>query len=119
MFSAEHYYFILLCAYIPFHFLIQNIFLILQRKARASKKFRNDLLSLAYILINTAPSFTGFSCVGIFLSTNEAQYKLFFLFFIGVAMQFFGRRLRDFIAQKTLPEIKKADSMLDMTWKNK
>lgn len=74
-------------------------------RASVNINLRNDLLSLAYVIIELGPGVTSYSVVEILTnSSDKSQERLTYIFVIGLLLTYFGRKLRDVIATKTKPQ---------------
>jgi hypothetical protein len=102
-------YFTLIVIY-PIYQLLLNIFNVLKIKAKKSIKFRNDLLSFAYLIKDLGPSVSAFSVVELLISSDkEDKITLFLVFIAGIILMIAGRKIRDFIAIKTTENKKSVD----------
>lgn len=91
---------IAIAALIPQYYFVISL---LQR-ASINRKLRNDLLSLAYLVIELGPGISSFSVVEFMIaSSDETQVRLAFIFVVGLIITYLGRKLRDAIATKTTP----------------
>lgn len=79
-------------------------FISLLKRASINRKLRNDLLSFAYTIIELGPSATSYSVVELLTnSSDKTQERLLYIFIVGLLLIYLGRKLRDVIAEKTVP----------------
>lgn len=102
----EAYFIIGFIALIP---LVLLGFPLIVQKMKKDILFRNDLLAFAYMIKDLGPNVAAFSVVSIFTSQAEANKVLVTVAFVGIALHYSGRKIRDYIYKI---------SNKDSRWKN-
>lgn len=64
-------------------------------RARVDERFKNDMLSHFYFIIEMASDVSGAAVVAIFVGGIETVFQLIGVFIFGVLMKLYGRRSRD------------------------
>lgn len=67
----------------------------LVERARVDERFKNDMLSHFYFIIEMASDVSGAAVVAIFVGGIETVFQLIGVFIFGVLMKLNGRRSRD------------------------
>lgn len=80
---------------------ILRLFYLARDMAIKNIKFRNDLLSSAYLIKDLGPNTAAFSVVSLFTAPSESYSVLITVAFVGICLHFAGRKLRDFIYKHT------------------
>jgi len=99
--------YIIVCVFslLIFYISMRMLYKFIIKKAKQNTEFRNDLLSLIYMIINLAPNVAAFSLVSIFTkNNNEDNTTLIIIFIFGVFLLFVGRKLKKSIYNKTKKE---------------
>lgn len=88
------------------YWLLVCLFNKIVEKAKKDKEFRNHLLSFTYMIINLGPNVSAFSIVAmVSVSTQDTKPVLLLIFIMGLMLNYYGRKIRNFMFEKTKVEI--------------
>lgn len=92
-------------------------------RAKVDRAFKNELASLTYMIIGFAPGISSYAVISA-ITENDTQdvITLWTIFFLGVIVNHYGRKLRNILFEKTrldIPGFKKSDYLKVMRGEKK
>lgn len=107
-------YIVLIIGFFPIlYWSLICVFKLIIAKAKKDKLFRNHLLSFTYMIINLGPNVSAFSIVSLVsVSTQDTKVVLLLIFIMGLLLNYYGRKIRNYMFEKTkveIPGFKKSD----------